>query len=655
MAWFQTLRFKIITLAFATAVVSAAGTAQLMLHNTRQDIEALLLDNGASNQQVSAALLATKLETLQTTLTAISRSIDPALWSNPPALERRLRQESAANALFDVLLAADAKGQVLVRLVDGAASKALPNIADRPYFQRAIASRQMVISEPFIGRDTYAPQLVLALAAPPTDGSPPGVIGGSLPLGSAGAFQNIGLADPKDGSRSLVINRQGVILAHPDPSRLMGQASDEPGLGEAYRRWRDADSMANSQGRAMLSAGYLISMAPIATSDWMLVRMTPQDIALQPLNAARRAAWLSAAVVGLVAALLASWIGLGLARTLDKLRDRAMASLTDANGNLAPWPIWGGEIGELARAFQHVEDQRAGRESETRKLLQQLEAVLDHAEVGIALTRNGVFELVSRHFCAIFGMVKSELEGKPSRVIYPSDEAFAKLSAQARPQFMAHGFFSGEVELVRKSGEIFWAYMRGRAVVPGDVTKGTIWTFEDVTVMRAQREKLTWSSSHDALTGLLNRAAFETVLAEATANAAHAPFCALFIDLDHFKQINDSAGHAAGDAVLREVARILQLQVRKADTVARLGGDEFAVVLSECPLAQGQVIAEKIRAAVLAYRLDWKGQSHGVGSSIGLVQVDASFTQADAVLAAADNACYAAKNRGRNCIMVYGD
>jgi diguanylate cyclase len=655
MALFQTLRFRIVTLAFTTAVASALGTAQLMLHSTQQNIETLLLDSSARHQQVSAALLANKIEILQTTLTAITRSIDPDLWSDPAALAQRLRQESAANALFDVVLAADAKGQVLVRLVDGIASAELPDIADRPYFQRALASSRMVISEPIIGRATYAPQLVLALAMPSRNGPPLGVIGGSLPLGSAGAFHNIGLADAQEGARSLVINRQGVILAHPDPARLMGQASDEPGLADAYRRWRDATPAGGSRGQAELSSGFLISMAPIAESDWTLVRMTPQRTALQALHTARDAAWLSAAGVGLAAALLAAWFGLGLVRNFARLRDRAMASLTDANANLAPWPAWGGEIGELARVFQHVEEQRVGRESETRSLLLQLEAVLNHAEVGIALTRNGVFELVSRRFCETFGIDKSELEGQPTRVIYPSDEAFAKLSEQARPQFIAQGFFAGEVELVRKSGEIFWASMRGRAVVPGDVSKGTIWTFEDVTDMRAQREKLTWSSSHDALTGLLNRAAFETVLVDATANAAKAPFCAMFIDLDHFKKINDSAGHAAGDAVLRDVARILQTQVRKADTVARLGGDEFAVVLSECPLQQGRVIAEKIRAAVQAYRLDWKGQSHSIGSSIGMVRVDAGFTQADAVLAAADNACYAAKGRGRNCIMVYGD
>lgn len=655
MAWIHTFRFKIVALAVATGVLSAVGTAQLMLHTTQQDIETLLLESGASTLQVSAAQLANKIEIMQTTLTAVTQSISPELWRDPPALEQRLRQESAANALFDVILASDASGQIRVRLVDGKPRAELPNIADRPYFQRAIRSDQIVISEPIIGRANKVPQVILALAAPSLDGKPPGIIGGSLPLDSAGLFLNIGRGDLHDGSRSLVMNRAGTILAHPDPARLFGNAADEPGLREVYQRWRDSGSVIDNDGSARLSSGYLISMAGIAVADWMLVRMTPQAIALRPLRSAQRDAWITAAGVGLAAAILAVWFGLRVTRTIDKLRDRAMASLTDASGNLAPWPAWGGEIGELARVFQHVEEQREARDSETRALLLQLEAVLNHAEVGIALTRSGVFELVSRHFCETFGMDKRDMEGKSTRIIYGSDEAYQELAARARPQFMEQGFFSGEVELARKSGETFWAHMRGRAVVAGDMSKGTIWTFEDVTDVRAQREKLTWSSSHDPLTGLCNRSAFESALTEATSSAAQTPFCTMFIDLDRFKQVNDTAGHAAGDAVLRDVAKVIQAQVRKADTVARLGGDEFAVVLSNCPLDHGRLIAEKIRGAVVAYHLEWESRSYNVGASIGLVLVDGAFTNTEAVLAAADTACYAAKHRGRNCVKVYSD
>ena len=116
----------------------------------------------------------------------------------------------------------------------------------------------------------------------------------------------------------------------------------------------------------------------------------------------------------------------------------------------------------------------------------------------------------------------------------------------------------------------------------------------------------------------------------------------------------DTGGHAAGDALLRDVAHQLFAQVRKSDTVARLGGDEFAVQLSQCPLSQARGIAEKLRAAADAYQLVWEGTSFSVGASIGLAPVDASYTTAADVLRAADAACYAAKQQGRNCMAVHG-
>jgi len=296
---------------------------------------------------------------------------------------------------------------------------------------------------------------------------------------------------------------------------------------------------------------------------------------------------------------------------------------------------------------------RQQKQAETQALLRQLEAVLDHADVGITLTRNGYFELVSRHFCQVLQMEKQHILGQPSHTIYPSEEAYQALSARARPAFMQHGTFDGEVELRRGNGELFWAQMRGHAVVPGDRSQGTIWTLQDISESRAHRERLAWTSSHDALTGLANRPAFESMLGRATERSATEPFCAMFIDLDRFKQVNDTGGHAAGDALLRDIAQTLAAQVRQSDTVARLGGDEFAVLLGRCPLPQALEVGEKLRSAVVAYRLDWEGHTFSVGASIGVVFVDARYNNPADVLRAADTACYTAKQRGRNCVALY--
>ncbi len=651
--WFHTLKFKIVALAVVTGVFAALGTAQLVLMTTKTDIERLLLQNEADERERTAALLSNKLETLRVTLSAVAQRTTPALWRDPSALTAFLVDKPALSALFDNVSAASPSGALLVRLVRGVPATELPNIADRDYFRQALATDQPVVSEPLLGRATKTPLLLIAVAGPQTGGKPDGVLVGSLALQSSSLFSDLGGSEDRKGARSLVISRSGSVLAHPDAARVTGKAMDEPGLADVLRQWQSSGSPINTEGSAVMSNGNMVSMAGIPLSDWVLVRLTPQSVALQPVAAAQRTAWFAAAGVGWLVAALAGAMAWLLTQPISRLQGRAEMLLSHEDDQDTPWPAESGEVGALGRAFELVVNQRQRRQGETQALLLKMEAVLDHAQVGIALTRDGHFEMVSRHFCHIFRCEKHQALGESTRMIYGSDEAYQALSAQALPEFMQRGAFEGEVELVRHSGEAFWAQMRGRAVVAGDRTKGTIWTIEDVSEEREHRERLSWSASHDALTRLANRPAFEALLDSATQHAASEPFCVMFIDLDRFKQVNDTGGHAAGDAMLRNVAHQLAAHVRKSDTVARLGGDEFAVLLSQCPLSHAREIAEKLRAAVNAYRLDWEGHSFGVGASIGLVAVDARYTTTADVLRAADAACYTAKQRGRNCVAVF--
>lgn len=651
--WVRTLKFQIVAMAVLAGVLSAVFTTQLVLTTTKADMLRLRLQNDSENSERVAAMLANKIDMLKTTLTAVARKVSPDMWQDSAAMTRFLMDKPAANTLFDTVLAARADGTLLVRLDHGEPTTELPNIGDREYFQRAMKTDQAVISQPLIGRVSKAPVVIMAVSVRSADGMVAGIIGGTLTLGSANLFSDLGGSDLRDGSRSLVMSRAGVLLAHPDPSRVLGQAADEPGLAEVFAQWRAVGSPIDTLGVATLSGAHMVSMAGIPLSDWVLVHLTPQAIALQPVMAAQRTAWPAAAGVGLLTAALAGLLAWYLTRPISQLRARAERMLSHEESSAEGWPQQGGEVGELALAFQQVVAQRQRKQGETQALLLQLEAVLDHAEVGIALTRNSHFELVSRHFCHIFRCEKAQALGQPTRMIHASDEAARAFSERTYPVIRQHGVFTGEVELVRRSGEPFWAHMRGRAVVAEDQSQGTIWTVEDVTEAREHRERLTWTASHDSLTGLANRPAFEQLLAEATARAGAEPFCAMFIDLDRFKAVNDTGGHAAGDALLRDVAQALAAQVRQSDTVARLGGDEFAVLLARCPVSQALDIAEKLRSAVVSYRLVLEGQSFSVGASIGLVSVNAAFGSAADVLRAADAACYAAKLQGRNCVVLH--
>lgn len=169
----------------------------------------------------------------------------------------------------------------------------------------------------------------------------------------------------------------------------------------------------------------------------------------------------------------------------------------------------------------------------------------------------------------------------------------------------------------------------------------------------AATAQLAHQALHDPLTDLPNRRAFEQALEEAVASSRRAgDNCVLcFIDLDRFKIVNDSCGHAAGDELLRHIARVIRLRVRNEDLVCRVGGDEFALLLRRCQGGDAQRIAESLREAVASYRFHWDSKQFSVGASIGLIRIDGSLDSASDVLAAADMACYAAKKNGRNRIV----
>jgi diguanylate cyclase (GGDEF)-like protein len=162
-------------------------------------------------------------------------------------------------------------------------------------------------------------------------------------------------------------------------------------------------------------------------------------------------------------------------------------------------------------------------------------------------------------------------------------------------------------------------------------------------------------ASHDVLTGLTNRREFERRLALMLEHAKeHRREHALcYIDLDRFKRVNDSCGHAAGDELLRQLTAVLKAQMRERDTLARLGGDEFAVLLGECRLGQALAVAQQLLEAVRAFRFVWEQKVFTVGASIGLVPLTAHSGCSDEALQAADAACYRAKESGGNRIEVF--
>lgn len=185
--------------------------------------------------------------------------------------------------------------------------------------------------------------------------------------------------------------------------------------------------------------------------------------------------------------------------------------------------------------------------------------------------------------------------------------------------------------------------------------RGGIVIFRDVTEVRQLADQLSYQASHDTLTNLVNRHEFEIRLNQALAHtrSTNQHHAVLYLDLDQFKIINDTCGHAAGDELLKQIAANLKPKLRENDTFARLGGDEFGVLLEGCLISKARQIAESLRRTIREMRFLWDDKSFEVGVSIGLVPLTSSSGTISEVLSAADTACYEAKDQGRNRIHVF--
>ena len=184
---------------------------------------------------------------------------------------------------------------------------------------------------------------------------------------------------------------------------------------------------------------------------------------------------------------------------------------------------------------------------------------------------------------------------------------------------------------------------------------GVVLVFHDMSRERQYATRLAHLASHDALTGLLNRREFERrvsmVLIESQYQAGNN--AVLYLDLDEFKVVNDTCGHAAGDELLRQVSALFRPRLREGDTLARLGGDEFGVLLEHCAPSPAFAIADALRKAIGDFHFQWNQRSFKIGASVGVVNISEGPQTLAGVLSAADAACYVAKDKGRNRVQVY--
>lgn len=283
-----------------------------------------------------------------------------------------------------------------------------------------------------------------------------------------------------------------------------------------------------------------------------------------------------------------------------------------------------------------------------------LQAVMQRTPLAVAFVANGQFLASSEPFGQLFGFGDDvHLDGQDIRSVFVSDASHSATSERLASAFGSGQVLTEEIELVRKDGGRFWGRLTASPLDWQDPKGEAMWVMQDVTAARAARLAPTWTAKHDPVTELANRREFERRLSDHVGSRRGEPVSILWLDLDKFGEVVTGMGVETADHFLYGVGQLLQAKVRASDTVSRIEKDRFAVLLPDCNQHYAEIVAEKMRSAIAAYRLRWGLHRARVKVSIGVVLLQTSLETPDAVLAAATLACGEAKAAGGDCVRVF--
>jgi len=648
------LRSLKVRLALASALLilaSVALTVIFVLREVGRSTEQIVLDAQEDDARRLAATISRRLVGLQRGLRSVALQISAATLADRARLTEFVEGQSVLATLFASVFVVSTDGTLLVVADEKGARDPHRSVGDRDYFKDTLREQRPMIAQVGTSRVSGEPIVVLTMPVFNREGRVVAMLGGSLRLSSRSLLDDLtqDTSDRRSSLVTIVVDARGRILSHPTRDWVLRDGASDPTIAAALEDWRQRGSPIEPAGYSIRAGAHDVGVAGIPDADWLVLRAGRADALLGGvIEGEKRARWLAfgVAVGGGVLTLL---ITLYLLRPLARLKQRALQLIAEDADIAGGWPDLGGELGELSKVLQHVMRERQASQAAGQLLLAKMRAVMAKAPVGIAFTRNRRFELVSDEWNRLLGYEGSGLDGEAARVIYASDEFYEGIGTRVAAAFGVGRVFSEEIEFVRRDGSRFWGQLLGAPVSRNDAGAGTIWTLGDVSEERRKRNALSWAATHDALTNIANRQEFESRLAEHLADRRRREVaCVLYVDLDGFKGVNDAAGHAAGDQLLRDIAALLLARIRSIDLAARLGGDEFAVLLQACSLATALNVAEQIRSRIDSHSLVWQGERFRVGVSIGVVQIDDAYDDVASVIAAADEACYAAKHAGRN-------
>ena len=331
--------------------------------------------------------------------------------------------------------------------------------------------------------------------------------------------------------------------------------------------------------------------------------------------------------------------------------DRVQDLLNEVVGDIA----FAIENHARGKAHKAAHEQLGHSSRRLTKLNQQMHLLLESTGEGIfGVDQQGKCTFVNQAAAGMLGYKQEQLLRRPIHEMI------------RMPDLAAHAFNAGmttkrvprrvkDESFRRQDDTLFPVEYSTHPMVDEGRLKGAVTVFRDVTETRSMLREMRFLASHDPLTHLLNRHAFDQRLRQAFADAKDYDLTQVlfYMDLDQFKVVNDTCGHVAGDTMLRHLAHQLRQAIGAEGVLARLGGDEFGLLLERTSLDQALKVAQRIFDAINRFRFNWEGRSFSCGASIGIAEITAATESTHVALSAADTACYVAKDMGRNRVHIY--
>ncbi len=764
-------------MASVVALLVLAATLAVMLvvlALAERDMKGVIGNQQYALLSSAAAFIDDRLAAKQQQMAALAAEMPAAVRLDPARLQAYLDSRTATGAEFLNLVAFDAGGKLVASGL--APGRQGLNALGKPYFDDTVARKAGIISPPFKSALSGKPVVLVTSAVLDDRGDVAYVLAGGIDLTKANYLQQIGSLNPGKTGFLYVMTADGILVEHPDQSRLLQHINATPGTNKAtmmalsgFEGWTEALNKEGVNG--------IYAYKRLASTGWIVGARYPTEEAFAPIIALRHEGMLAAALLSLLAGALAWAVTGRMMGPLETLRSN-IAAIRNRRAGIGSLRISGDdEIGELGRAFHEMMAEREAAQERTAATAKRARIIADGIPALVSYVNSEQrYEFTNAHYQSMLGLDPKAMIGRTIREVF-GEQVYARLrpyveaalrgervhfeydaangpehylidyipdvgddgkvlgfnilvmdiSARKRAELTQarsekrlqlitdnlpvlisyidrehkfrfanatfqtwfgrgaealvsqplhavigqHAYRQAKPHLERAfegEGVMFemLADIRGQqrvletSYVPDIQADGNVAGIyalaHDMTRVKEAERKLMQLARSDTLTGIANRRMFGETLALALERARRNgnALALAYLDIDHFKKINDTHGHGVGDEVLREFARRLVEQVRQVDTVARLSGDEFVIIFEDAGAAPGlEHLAAKL---LLAVRMPFATSAGplAVSASIGMARFGGAGQAQEALLANADQALYEAKRKGRDGYAVHG-